>query len=210
MIIGCPAAEFAAEDLKHLPFDIFLAPDAKNNYQVFAGSIKGQRILEHFGYKNYEPIQFKGPKKEAETDERLRKLRDKLKNYPNPKIWEELGQRCIECGKCTLACPTCFCFRTDDEPALEEKTGRRLRCWDSCYYQEFSEVAGSSTSSGQAGHKFLTSAAQRIHFWYFHKFARIPDEFGFAGCVNCGRCAKVCSVGIDIKKVLEEIENSDV
>ncbi len=197
--------KYEEDILEHLPFDIFLAQknDDKQfaiSYKLFTGSIKGQRILEHFGYKNYQHIQFSGPVKEGKPDERMVALRDKLKNHHNQKIWEELGARCLECGKCTLICPTCFCFRIDDEAALKENSGRRARCWDICFYQEFSEVAG--------GGKFLKNTAERIHFWYFHKFARIPDEFDFMGCVGCRRCTKVCPVEIDIAKVLNEIENS--
>jgi ferredoxin len=193
--------QFEEDILEHLPFDIFLMSiGEKAHFKVFTGSIKGQRILEHFGYKDYEHVQFSGPVKEGKVDERMLKLKDKLENKHNQKIWEDLGKRCLECGKCTLACPTCFCFRIDDSPGLNAKSGQRNRCWDSCYFQEFSEVA--------TNHKFLNSTAKRIHFWYYHKFARIPKEFDFMGCVGCRRCAKVCPVGIDIAKVLEDIENS--
>jgi ferredoxin len=204
--------QYEEDILEHLPFDIFLADwrltAGDHQFKVFTSSFRGQRILEHFGYQDYEHIQFSGSVKENQPDQRMIKLRDKLKNSHNQKIWDKLGQKCIECGKCTIACPTCFCFRVEDEPSLKNKAGVRRRCWDSCFYQEFSEVAGPSTSSGQAGHKFLSNAAARIHFWYFHKFARIPDEFDFMGCVGCGRCSRVCPVNIDIKKVLEQIEES--
>lgn len=198
--------KYEEDILEHLPFDIFLANsqqptvNSKNEYRIFTGSIKGQRILEDFGYKDYQHIQFSGPVPEGKLDEKMERLRDRLKNHPNPKIWEELGKTCLECGKCTLACPTCFCFHMDDKPGQEENAGQRTRAWDSCFYQEFSEVAG--------GHKFLKTTAERIYFWYYHKFARIPDEFNFMGCVGCRRCAKVCPVGIDIAEVLKQIENS--
>ncbi len=201
--------KYEEDILEHLPFDIFLATNDKlrKNYKIFSGSIKGQRILEHFGYNNYEHIQFSGSVKEGGLDERMVRLRDKLENKHNQKIWDELGARCIECGKCTLACPTCFCFRIDDEPGLNKKTGARARRWDSCYFQEFSEVSGAD-APGRGKPRFLTSTAQRIHFWYFHKFARIPREFDFMGCVGCRRCAKVCPVNIDIAEVLKSIEES--
>jgi len=218
---------FEEDILEHLNFDIFLATlsvadtplsgvtgiKAKRSrtkkiseekvpeeYAVFTGSPLGQKILNEFGYKDYINIQFSGPVKEGKLDERMLALRDKLKNKHNQKIWDELGARCIECGKCTIVCPTCFCFRIDDKAGLQNNQGERKRCWDSCFYQEFSEVA--------LGHKFLNDTAKRIHFWYYHKFARIPDEFSFMGCVGCRRCSAVCPVGIDIAEVLKDIENS--
>lgn len=221
--------QYKEELLSHWPFDIFLAAegqlmgDRANNFKVFTGSIRGQRILEHFGQRDYHHIQFAGPIKDDGPDTKTALLRDKLKNSHNQTIWDELGARCLECGKCTIVCPTCFCFRQDDESLIgpiPARQGQRSRCWDACFYQEFSEVAGPSAGSGQApsagsaggsghgGHKFLNTTAQRIHFWYYHKFARIPDEFGFKGCVGCHRCAQVCPVDIDISKVLKDIEES--
>ncbi|MEK7160958.1 MAG: 4Fe-4S dicluster domain-containing protein [Patescibacteria group bacterium] len=198
------AYKFEEDILEHLPFDIFLAQTSDQrptiNYKLFTGSLRGQRILEDFGYRNYQHIQFSGPVKEGPLNEHLITLREKLKNYPQPELWKKLGDKCLACGKCTLVCPTCFCFRLDDEPALNNDCGQRCRSWDACFFQEFSEVAG--------GHKFLPDIASRLHFWYYHKFVRIPDEFDFSGCVGCHRCAKVCPVGIDIAEVLKKIEIS--
>lgn len=202
------------KELKHLPFDIFLwnikKPESKTKeYKVFVASGKGEKALIEIGYKNYEKIKFEGNKNNDFLEEKMNLRRDKLKNFHKQKIWDELGNICLECGKCTIACPTCFCFRIDDIPSAEKKCGTRQQCWDSCFYQEFSEVAGPSTSSGQTDKpKFLATTAQKIHFWYFHKFARIPDEYNMMGCVGCGRCHEVCPVGINIKEVLKEIEKS--
>ena len=216
--------EYKEENLKQYSFDVFLAAQENSvighkkteiEYRVFAGSEKGEKVLRESGYKDYQRIECLGLLSEDRSGSAMNVFRDKLTNHHNPKIWEELGRRCIECGKCTIVCPTCFCFRLDDTLSLEVGQGQRQRCWDACFYQEFSEVAGpstGSTGSPQAGSgqapKFLKTTAEKIHFWYYHKFARIPDEHSITGCVGCHRCYQVCPVGIDIKKVLEDVYNS--
>ena len=193
--------KFEEDILEHLKFDVFLAVQKGKGYIVYTGSEDGQRLLDDFGYKSYEHIAYVGPIPEKGPDIQMIKIREKF--YQDPKIWQELGQRCIECGKCTLICPTCFCYDIFDQPNPESDAGQRLRCWTTCFYTDFSEVAGQEIEGKKP--KFLFGTEQRIRFWYEHKFVRCPDEFSLAGCVGCGRCTKVCPVGIDIKKTLQKI-----
>ena len=183
--------------LEHLVFDIFLEIDKQGNFRVFSGSEKGQEILEDFGYSDYQHIEFAGTTPEGYIDPDLIKIKKKLETGESKKLWQELGEKCLACGKCAIVCPTCFCFRTCEEIFKEKDKGCRIRCWDTCFYNEFSQVAG--------GHKFQQDIAKRIYFWYEHKFVRIPAEFQIPGCVDCGRCIKTCPVGIDISKNKQRI-----
>ncbi|MFA6146071.1 MAG: 4Fe-4S dicluster domain-containing protein [Patescibacteria group bacterium] len=198
--------KYEEDILEHLQFDIFLgqAKEKKSSeFKIFTGSKKGQQILNDFakqsGWKSdYEHIEYAGPIKEEGVSPEMLEIKEKMPGSLETDIWQNLDQRCIECGKCTIVCPTCFCFSLTDQPCLNKDEGMRKRCWDSCFYGEFSEITG--------GHKFLKNTAERIYNWYYHKFVRIPDEYNFPGCVGCGRCSMVCPAGIKIHEVLESIK----
>ena len=47
------------------------------------------------------------------------------------KTWEEIGNRCLECGGCTYVCPACTCFTVSDRKVGENEI-ERVRIWDAC------------------------------------------------------------------------------
>lgn len=187
---------FEENVLEHLVFDIFITKLNPREFRIYTGSYKGQRILENLPYKNYEHIQFAGLIPEEGLDRRMLALRKKVALSSNHKIWKELAKICLACGKCSLVCPTCFCFNLKDKFIASSKA-KKIRQLTSCFYTDFSEIAG--------GYKFLDTLDKRLYFWYYHKFVRIPDELSLPGCVGCLRCVKACPVGIDLRKVLNSL-----
>ncbi len=113
-------------------------------------------------------------------------------------VWEELGDKCLSCGACTLVCPTCPCFNVIDEINLKQTEGERYRQWDSCMFREYSMVAG--------GHNFRESRAARLKLRFTHKLQSFVSKFGEPACVGCGRCIDTCPVGIDILSVAQRLK----
>lgn len=194
--------KFEEDKLEHLQFDIFLAVQ-KNGYRIYTGSEDGQRFLDNFGYKDYQHIEYAGPIREEGLDKQMVEIEEAMQNRHNQKIWDDLGKRCIQCGKCTIVCPVCFCFRIFDRANLDQESGSRNRCWDSCFYNEFTQVAGPTPKAPK--HRLMTTTAQKIYFWYEHHFVRTPSTFSLPGCVGCGRCTRTCPAGIDIFQTIRDI-----
>jgi sulfhydrogenase subunit beta (sulfur reductase) len=194
--------KFEENKLEHLQFDIFLA-NQKDSYWLYTGSEDGQRLLDEFGYKDYQHIEYAGAIREEGLDQQMVAIKEAMQNNHRQQIWDDLGQRCIQCGKCTIACPVCFCFRIDDQAKLAKNSGLRTRCWDSCFYNEFTQVAGPAPAAPK--HNFMTTTAQKIYFWYEHHFVRTPASFSMPGCVGCGRCTKTCPAKIDIFTTIKNI-----
>jgi len=116
-------------------------------------------------------------------------LRDTLDKHFDSPHWEELAERCLTCGNCTMVCPTCFCTNVVDTTDLGGDRAVRHRLWDSCFNVEFSYIHGGSVR---------TSEMSRYRQWMMHKLCYWLDQFGTLGCVGCGRCITWCPVGIDI------------
>jgi sulfhydrogenase subunit beta (sulfur reductase) len=110
-----------------------------------------------------------------------------LANLDHPR-WDDVAERCLTCGNCTMVCPTCFCTSTEDDSDLSGGAGHSRR-WDSCFTMDFSYVHGGSVRA---------SPKSRYRQWMTHKLATWWDQFGTSGCVGCGRCITWCPVGIDI------------
>jgi len=119
-------------------------------------------------------------------------------SYESPR-WDEVAARCLACGNCTLACPTCFCHAVEDASDLGGRTAERWRSWDSCFSLDFTRVG--------AG-KIRASTRSRYRQWLTHKLATWIDQFGTSGCVGCGRCITWCPVGIDITEEVRAIRRT--
>jgi formate hydrogenlyase subunit 6/NADH:ubiquinone oxidoreductase subunit I len=110
-------------------------------------------------------------------------------------FWGEIGDRCIACTGCNLACPTCTCFGVQDWRSAKQV--ERSRMWDSCQLDGFMREA--------SGHNPLGSEALRTRRRIHHKLAADPEKWGEISCFVCGRCDAACPTGIGILAVAREM-----
>jgi ferredoxin len=188
--------EYEENILEHRVFDIFIEEQKNGAVKFFSGSERGRGALEAAGIEDFKNIIFAGFVPETGPRPLLLELKKRVKDGFDNKVWDELAGRCLACGRCAIACPTCFCSDNLDQP--EANQVKKTRQWSSCFFNDFSTVAG--------GHEYLESVKEKLYFYYTHKFVRIPEQFSVAGCVSCRRCVNVCPVGIDIFKVLEALK----
>ena len=121
-----------------------------------------------------------------------------MRNLNHPR-WDQVAERCLTCGNCTMVCPTCFCTSVEESSDLAGAEMSRSRRWDSCFTMDFSYVHGGSVRS---------SSRSRYRQWMTHKLATWWNQFGSSGCVGCGRCITWCPVGIDITEEVQAIRES--
>jgi len=113
-------------------------------------------------------------------------------------IWDEYDKRCIACGRCNFACPTCTCFTMQDMFYSENKaSGERRRVWASCMVDGFTDVAG--------GGAYRKKNGERMRFKVLHKVLDFKERFGEHMCVGCGRCDDVCPEYISFSHILNRL-----
>jgi sulfhydrogenase subunit beta (sulfur reductase) len=116
------------------------------------------------------------------------------------KTWEEIGNRCLECGGCTYVCPACTCFTVTDRQVSPHEI-ERIRTWDACALEGFTRMAG--------GHNPRRAVHDRRNRRFFRKLGHyfIQRELAMA-CVGCGRCATVCHGDVGMPSTVEIIRRA--
>jgi sulfhydrogenase subunit beta (sulfur reductase) len=180
---------------------------AAPRYVIEAGSPAGQEVLDSLSAAPASRQDLEAA--QAVTDvavERMGRhldtsgLPDMLqRNLEHPR-WDDVAARCLSCGNCTMACPTCFCSDDVESQAPDGETSSRVREWASCFTHDFSYIHGGTVRE---------TTRSRYRQWMTHKLGTWWEQFGTSGCVGCGRCITWCPVGIDITEEAAAIRASD-
>ena len=193
----CTSVNGSPDDIDGL--DVLLT-DLGDKYFIEIASKKGKQLIESF--HGFKPATNEDAKKK---DAIVEKARNKIKRQVNTKdvegildkifgsqFWNDIAIKCLGCGICTYLCPTCHCFDIQDESV--QKTGARIRVWDSCMYPEYSLQA--------SGYNPRPTQMNRVRNRVYHKFNYFPKNHQVIGCVGCGRCIDACPVNIDVIDVV--------
>jgi len=183
-------------------YDVVLS-ELDDGFLVHAHSDKGQELVRQLPMVSAAPDQIRQADTEIDqaANKQMRRLpsrnlKDSLfANLDHPR-WQDVANRCLACGNCTMVCPTCFCHAEDDKPSLDGSSSEYFRLWDSCFSQGHSYIHGITIRA---------TTAQRYRQWMTHKLGSWHDQYGRSGCVGCGRCISWCPVGIDITEEVNAI-----
>jgi len=183
--------------------DILLV-DAMDRYLAKVLTEKGQELVNAAGWATAADAdtaarQIEAGRQVAEAKITAFVNTDRLKEVDTNELykapfWEDVSFSCINCGTCTFACPTCWCFDIQDEN--RGRAGIRMRNWDSCMYPLF-------TMHG-TGHNPRGTKLHRVRQRFMHKLKYYVDKYEVGiQCVGCGRCVRSCPVNIDIRRVCD-------
>jgi len=187
-------------------FDLALTEtvgEGGHRFLVDVGSARGAAVIGQVPSREAAEGDIKGARTavEAASDQMGREmdtsgLRELMVGSHGAARWDDVAARCLTCGNCTLACPTCFCTSIEDSSDLTGEHAERWELWDSCFDLDFSYLHGGSVR---------TSPKSRYRQWLTHKLGSWHDQFGSSGCVGCGRCIVWCPAGIDLTEEVKAL-----
>ena len=170
-----------------------------------SAAMRGADVLAALPHRDAEPIDIDSARADvAEAANRI--WADGCRHRP-PRIcsyglashhrWDEVADRCLTCGNCTMVCPTCFCTSVED---VTDLTGPARGTMDG-----LGVVLRARLHHVHEG-PVRKSVPSRYRHWLTHKLGTWHDQFGSSGCVGCGRCIAWCPTGIDITEEMNALD----
>ncbi len=130
-------------------FDLSMT-ELDDGFVIEIGTEQGQSILDQLNLTKAKDKQCQdvvdrvaqAAKSQTKTlpHQNSAKLRDVLFNNLEHPRWNDVADRCLSCGNCTLVCPTCFCSSETAQPNLAGDVTEHQRQWDSCFTAQHSYV----------------------------------------------------------------------
>ena len=202
----CPCPDTGPAGRDHFDLQVM---DLGEEFMVVAGSPAGEAFFTDPMYRKVQ---------ESHVSKRHEILEDARKHFKTTTSWfsatvryvsrgevldktfEEIGNRCVECGACTYVCPACTCFTVSDRQVGKNEV-ERVRMWDACALAGFTRMAG--------GHNPRKAIHDRRNRRFFRKLAHyfIQRELSMA-CVGCGRCHVACHGDVGMPSTVEIIRRA--
>lgn len=196
-------------------FDLNISP-VSSGYVIWVGTEKGQQLIDAHKElfreatpQEIEEVETQRQKtsEELTTQNKGLKLTEHLQrileDMEDDQWWETYAGQCVECAACTNICPTCHCFYLYDRTAGKDEF-ERIKTWDSCLTADYSRMAGVGGNKPNPRPQLRTRFANR----FLHKYRFSPIQYGVLGCTGCGRCMEACFGAVDIREVLERLEQA--
>jgi len=186
-------------------YDLVLT-EIEDGFTIKQDSVKGDEVLQNLHLNPCDKLQLQAAEKVTQQaiNRQTKKMPKNntsallpllMNNLDHPR-WDEVADRCLSCGNCTMVCPTCFCHHEIETMHVDATNSTHSREWDSCF------TTGHSYVHGKVIRDDIKS---RYKQWLTHKLATWWEQFDTSGCVGCGRCISWCPVGIDLTEEVAAI-----
>jgi ferredoxin len=186
-------------------FDLALT-ELDEGFLIQVGSEKGQSVMERLPLIDATQAQLTTAYEQGEAVKEMQTRRlaaitvGQLNNQREHPQWQDIAERCLACGNCTMVCPTCFCHHQSDELVMKGDESQHIREWDSCFGESHGELAGFQVRD---------SIKTRYQQWMIHKLDSWQEQYDRSGCTGCGRCMSWCPAEIDFVAEANTIGGAD-